>query len=298
MRRVAAPRMSPRAYRETPFTRPVVRAVGPLTHWSVPGLNFAAVEASSPRAAPIRFCRTADGVNIAFGMGGKGWPLVKTPNWHNHVELDAHSPVWHAWIERMSRMHTLVRYDARGCGLSDREVGPASFATNRLDLEAVVDAAGLGQFALFGLSQGAGIAIEYAARHPERVSHLILCGAYLRGALKRADSPQAKEEVQTLLKIVELGWGRENSAFRQVFTSQFIPDSTLEQLRAFDEIQRRCHPRPLPACCPRSMKSMSPTLQPRCAARRWSCTREPTPASPSRRGGAWPARSPATSSFP
>jgi pimeloyl-ACP methyl ester carboxylesterase/DNA-binding CsgD family transcriptional regulator len=136
-------------------------------------------------------------------------------------------------------MCRLIRYDARGCGLSDRDTPLGSFATNRVDLEAVVDAMQLKRFALFGASQGAAIAIDYAARHPDRVSHLILYGAYLRGALKRDVSQRSIEEAKTMLKLVELGWGRENSAFRQVFATQFIPDSTLEQLRAFDEIQRQ-----------------------------------------------------------
>ena len=191
---------------------------------------------SSPQ---IRFCTASDGVSIAFGVSGSGLPLVKTPNWLNHLELDVHSPVWRAWIDRMSQYHTLVRYDARGCGLSDRGASRPSFSTNRLDLEAVVDAARLDKFVLFGASQGAAIAIEYASLHPERVSHLVLCGAYLRGAAKRDGSPQAREEAQALLKLVELGWGRENSAFRQVFATQFIPDSTPQHLLAFDELQRR-----------------------------------------------------------
>jgi pimeloyl-ACP methyl ester carboxylesterase/DNA-binding CsgD family transcriptional regulator len=187
----------------------------------------------------IRFCTTADGVRIAYATGGAGPVVVKTPNWLNHLELDPKSAVWRPWVERMAERYTLVRYDARGCGLSDREAAQDSFATNLVDLEAVVGAAGLQRFALFGASQGAAIAIEYAARHPQRVSHLILCGGYLRGVLKRAAPPQVVEEAMTLLKLVELGWGKEDSAFRQVFASQFIPDSTLEQLRAFDDIQRR-----------------------------------------------------------
>jgi pimeloyl-ACP methyl ester carboxylesterase/DNA-binding CsgD family transcriptional regulator len=187
----------------------------------------------------IRFCTTSDDVRIAYATAGNGWPFVKTPNWLNHLELDVQSPVWQAWIDRICHDHKLVRYDARGCGLSDRDVRPVSFATNYLDLEAVVDAAGLSRFVLFGASQGAAIAIEYAARNPARVSHLILYGAYLRGAMKRNASAATIEEAQTMLKIVELGWGRENSAFRQVFANLFIPDSTPEQLRAFDQIQRQ-----------------------------------------------------------
>ncbi len=223
--------------------------MGPVAHadaWLSRTTGVRVVPESVPVASrpsyatpQIRFCTTSDGVNIAYAAGGTGRPFVKTPNWLNHLELDLKSPVWQAWIARISQHHRLLRYDARGCGLSDRETGPVSFKTNRLDLEAVVDSAGLSRFALFGASQGAAIAIEYAARHPDRVSHLILYGAYLQGALKRGALPRAIEEAQTMLKLVELGWGRENSAFRQVFANQFIPDSTLVQLRAFDEIQRQ-----------------------------------------------------------
>ncbi|MDQ6880668.1 MAG: alpha/beta fold hydrolase [Pseudomonadota bacterium] len=147
--------------------------------------------------------------------------------------------VWRSWIERLERDYRLVRYDARGCGLSDRSPPEMSFATNHLDLAAVVDAAGLQQFVLYGASQGAAIAIDYAARHPERVSHLVLFGAYMQGAWKRPAPPEVREEAAALLKLVELGWGRDNSAFRQIFANQFIPDATREQLQGFDEIQRK-----------------------------------------------------------
>ena len=211
-----------------------------LSRWMRFGFRICPMANRPPAAThQIRFCTTSDDVSIAYAVAGNGWPLVKTPNWLNHLELDVQSPVWRAWIDRMCENHKLVRYDARGCGLSDRDALLASFATNYLDLEAVVDAAGLRRFVLFGASQGAAIAIEYAARNPDRVSHLILYGAYLRGAMKRSASTTAIDEAQTMLKIVELGWGRENSAFRQVFANQFIPDSTPEQLRAFDELQRR-----------------------------------------------------------
>ncbi len=206
--------------------RPVVSEID-----SAPTMN--------PHAHPIRFCKTVDGVRIAYAAGGIGLPIVKTPNWLNHLELDMKSPVWQPWIEQMSNRYCMIRYDARGCGLSDRDTPLGSFATNRVDLEAVVDAMKLKRFALFGASQGAAIAMDYAARHPDRVSHLILYGSYLRGALRRDTTQQAVEEAKTLLKLVELGWGQENSAFRQVFATQFIPDSTLAQLHAFDEIQRQ-----------------------------------------------------------
>lgn len=239
-------RMSPgtHAARSAIEWRPKLRARGPRpgSIWGNPlplEQNPPMTGTPLPLAQKIRFCSTTDGVSIAYAIGGSGRAFVKTPNWLNHLELDVESPVSRAWIARMSQRYKLVRYDARGCGLSDRETPLGSFATNQTDLEAVVDAAGLSNFVLFGASQGAAIAIEYAARHPDRVSHLIVYGGYLRGVLKRDPGPKAVEEGQTMLKLVELGWGRENSAFRQVFASQFIPDSTLEQLRAFDEIQRR-----------------------------------------------------------
>ena len=188
---------------------------------------------------PIRFCKTADGVRIAFASGGNGLPLIKTPNWLNHLELDPNSPVWGEWIAQMSRIFRLTRYDARSCGFSDREIQRVCIDTHRLDLDAVVDALGIRRFALFGMSQGGAIAIDYAARHPERVSHLILYGTYLRGALKRDAHLQAVEQAKLMLKMVELGWGQANSAFRQVFATQFIPDSALEDLHAFDEIQKQ-----------------------------------------------------------
>jgi pimeloyl-ACP methyl ester carboxylesterase/DNA-binding CsgD family transcriptional regulator len=190
-------------------------------------------------SAQVRFCTTRDGVRIAWSSRGRGPAIVKAPNWMNHVELDVHSLVWRAWIERFEQSRTLVRYDARGCGLSDRAPRQMSFATNQLDLDAVVEAAGLHTFMLYGASQGAAIAIEYAARHPDRVTHLVLCGSYLQGAWKRPGPAAAREEAAALLKLVELGWGRENSAFRQVFANQFIPGASAGQLAAFDEIQRK-----------------------------------------------------------
>ena len=132
----------------------------------------------------------------------------------------------------------MTRYDGRGCGLSDRAVKDLSFDANLRDLEAVADAAGLKRFVLLGCCQGSGLAIAYAARHPERVSNLVLYGAFARGRLKRNPSAQDIEEADMMLKLVELGWGRENPAFRQVYTTMFIPDSTPEQFRWFTDLQR------------------------------------------------------------
>ena len=138
----------------------------------------------------------------------------------------------------LSREHALIRYDARGNGLSDREVEDVSFETFVSDLESVVDAAGLERFALLGISQGCAVAVAYAVRHPERVTHLILYGGFALGWAKRASSAAQKEERAAMLTLMRLGWGQENPAFRQLFTSQFIPDATKEQADWFNELQR------------------------------------------------------------
>jgi pimeloyl-ACP methyl ester carboxylesterase/DNA-binding CsgD family transcriptional regulator len=186
----------------------------------------------------IRFCTSADGVRIAYATSGTGPPLVKVGTWMTHVELDWESSVWRHWLRELSRDQTFLRYDARGCGLSDREVPEISLEAWVRDLESVVDAAGIERFPLLGLSQGGAIAIAYAARHPERVSHIVLHGAFARGRLKRDPSPRDREDVETMVKLAEIGWGGDDPAYRQFFTTQFIPDSTLEQQRWWNELQR------------------------------------------------------------
>jgi pimeloyl-ACP methyl ester carboxylesterase/DNA-binding CsgD family transcriptional regulator len=186
----------------------------------------------------LRFCASSDGVRLAYATVGHGPPLVKAANWLSHLEFDWQSPLWRHWIEALSRRHTYVRYDARGCGLSDRDPAEISFEAAVRDLEAVVDAAGFQKFPLLGISQGGSIATAYAVRHPERVSHLILYGAFPRGRLKRGAGPAKIEEALLYYKIAELGWGTNLPAFRQVFASQFLPDGSLEMLHAFDELQR------------------------------------------------------------
>jgi pimeloyl-ACP methyl ester carboxylesterase/DNA-binding CsgD family transcriptional regulator len=186
----------------------------------------------------IRFCRSADGVQIAYALTGEGTPLVKAPHWLTHLECEFTSPVWQPWIEALSKGHTLLRMDERGCGLSDREMADLSFEAMVRDLEAVTDAAGFERFALFGHSQGAAIAVEYAARHPGRVSRLVLLGGYARGRLKRDGSPEARAELDAQLKLVELGWGRDDPAYRHMFSTQFTPDASIELLNSLSELQR------------------------------------------------------------
>jgi pimeloyl-ACP methyl ester carboxylesterase len=186
----------------------------------------------------IRFCTAPDGVQLAYSMIGQGPPLMKTGNWMTHLEFDLESPIWRHLYRELAKDHTLIRYDARGNGLSDRTVDEISFDAFVSDLETVVDAAGITRFALLGISQGCAISIAYAVRHPERISHLILYGGYALGANKRARSAAEKEEDAALLTLMRLGWGKENAAFRQLFTSQFVPGGTKEQADWFNELQR------------------------------------------------------------
>ena len=184
----------------------------------------------------IRFCRAHDGTRIAFAVTGSGSPLVRAPHWLTHLEYEWQSPIWRPWLSALTAGRTLVRMDERGCGLSDRGVETVTFEAFVRDLEAVVDAAGLERFALFGHSQGGAIAMEYAVRHPERVSQLVLLGAYARGRLKR--SPQSRSESEAQLGLVEVGWGGDDPSYRQFFASQFMPGASLEQLRQMAELQR------------------------------------------------------------
>ncbi len=190
----------------------------------------------------IRFCKAFDGARLAYAITGEGLPLVKAPHWLTHLEHEWQSPIWKPWIESLSRNHSLLRMDERGCGLSDWEVGEISFEAMVRDLESVVDASGMDHFALVGHSQGGAIAVEYAARHPERVSHLILLGAFMRGARLRNPSPSETEELNMLLKLIELGWGRDEPSYRQMFSMQFMPGGTIEQINSFSELQRKSAP--------------------------------------------------------
>jgi class 3 adenylate cyclase/pimeloyl-ACP methyl ester carboxylesterase len=186
----------------------------------------------------LHFCQTRDGVQLAYAKTGRGPPIVKTGNWMTHLEFDLESPIWRHLYSELSRDHTLIRYDARGMGLSDRDVPDVTFDHFVDDLETVVDAAGIDRFALLGVSQGCAVSIAYAVRHPERVSHLVLFGGYPVGWRKRARTQADKEAGEAMLTLVRVGWGQENPAFRQLFTSQFIPGGTKEQADWFNELQR------------------------------------------------------------
>lgn len=186
----------------------------------------------------IRFCTTSDKARIAYATLGKGPPLVRAAHWLTHLQYDMDNPVWSHWTRELSAYHQYIRYDERGCGLSDWDVKDFSFDAWVRDLETVVDSIGLDKFDLLGVSQGGAVGIAYAARHPERVNHLILYGAYPRGWAKRNSSPEELEEANARMTLMRGSWGKDNPSIRQLFTAQFIPEATLDQIRGFNELQR------------------------------------------------------------
>ena len=190
-----------------------------------------------PARQSLRFCTSPDGTRIAIASIGSGPPLVRAAHWLSHVEFDLQSPVWRPWLTELSRDHSYIRYDQRGCGLSDRDVVDLSLDAWVSDLEAVVDSLGLKRFPLFGMSQGGAVAITYAARHPERVSHLVFSGAYARGALRRGGGEVERLEAQTLVNLIRVGWARNHPGFREVFSHRFLPRGTPEQQRWWADLE-------------------------------------------------------------
>ena len=186
----------------------------------------------------IRFCQSRDGTRIAYAICGNGPPMVWLGHYMRHLDLDWQNPIWRHWLAFLSRRHTLIRYDFRGCGLSDRDGVEFSLDRHVEDLEAVVEAAALDRFALFAMQGGGPKASVFAANHPHRVSHLILYGALTRGRLADAPAPQRIEEAETRLKAIELGWNDDLPAYDQFFVSLQIRDASLEQKRALNALLR------------------------------------------------------------
>ena len=198
-------------------------------------------DAASPparSAAEIRFTQVGSGARIAWARNGRGAVLVRVAHWMTHVEHDLRSPIWRPWLERLGRELEVVRYDERGCGLSGSDDVPLGLDAATEELAAVVAATGAPCVALLGQSGAAAPAIAYAVRHPERVSHLVLLGGYLAGLLHQQPSPEALAFHEASLHLVELGWGRNDPAVQQFFTTRFIPDAGLDEARALNEQQR------------------------------------------------------------
>jgi pimeloyl-ACP methyl ester carboxylesterase/DNA-binding CsgD family transcriptional regulator len=187
----------------------------------------------------VRYLKTADGVRLAWASCGDGPTLIKAANWLTHLNYDLDSPVWKHWIDFFSRHFRLVRYDERGCGMTDWEVSDLSMPRWTADLEEVVAVSDPGEsFVLFGCSHGTAAAMEFAARYPQRVSHLILYGGYAVGWAHRED-PGGLARYRAITELVRTGWGHDNPVFRQLFTSRFVPGARPEQLEWFNELCRR-----------------------------------------------------------
>lgn len=208
-----------------------------------PGLVVSALTGEDPgrlhlARQRVGFSKASDGTRIAWARIGSGPPLIKAANWLNHLELDWDSSIWSPLFQELARDHCLIRYDERGNGMSDWAVADLSFEAFVTDLDCVVGASGHDRFPLLGLSQGVAVAIEYAARYPERVSHLVLWGGYACGwRVDGSDSEKAEREA--VITLVGQGWGREDPSYRQIFSRAFLPSGTPEEIAAFDEFQRR-----------------------------------------------------------
>jgi len=185
----------------------------------------------------ISFVTAKDGTRIAVAEMGKGPVIVKAANWLSHVSQDHESPIWNHWLKEFSAHNKLVRYDLRGCGLSDRDVSDISFDAWLSDLEAVGETLDE-PFTLLGMSQGGALSIAYALLHPEKVERLVLIGSYAQGMLARNASEKTRLEAETLANLVQLGWGKDVPAFNQVFTNLFIPGGTPEQHIWWQKLER------------------------------------------------------------
>lgn len=186
----------------------------------------------------VQFCRSFDGAEIAYAVTGDGPPVVMLPNWLTHLDYQWRSVAWRPWLEALSTRYRLIRYDPRGCGLSDRDVRDLSFETWVRDFRAVVDAVKLDRFSLVGICQGGPIAIEFAARQPGRVTNLVLFGTYARGRFRRTTAPEEPQKAKVMLEMLELGWAHEDHAFMRAFATQFQPGGSIEHLRSWCELQR------------------------------------------------------------
>lgn len=184
----------------------------------------------------IQFFTASDGVRIAYTVAGSGPPLVRAIDWINHLEFEWKSPFWRRWLSEIMRHHTLVRYDQRGSGLSDWNIADFTFERTVKDFEELIEHIGLDQFSLLGSCQGGAVAMAYTARHPERVTRLILNGAFASGWPHPGDI--VCEQFEALLTLIRLGWGRDNPAFRQLWTTLFMPDASPAEMDWMNELQR------------------------------------------------------------
>ncbi len=186
----------------------------------------------------IRYLTTDDGTRLAWATIGTGMPVVKAANWLSHLGYDLESPIWRHWAHFFGEHFNFIRYDERGCGMTGGDPRGLTLDHWLGDLEAVVDAAGIDEpFALLGISQGAAACLAYAVKHPQRVSRLVLYGAYARGPYQRGNEENARL-YRAIVEVARVGWAEDNPVFRQLFTARFIPDATDAQVRWFNELAR------------------------------------------------------------
>ena len=204
-------------------------------HGRLIGLETTVQSADIPEQT-VDFFTTSDGVRIAYHMGGQGPALVRTIHWLNHLDFEWKTPLRRQWLCEMMRHNTLLRYDQRGSGLSDWNVTDFSFERTVKDFEELVDTAGLVKFSILGGCQGAAVGIAYAVRHPERVTKLIINGTFANGW--PAPGPGAQEHLEAMLTLIRSGWGRDNPAFRQLWTTLFRPDAGPAETAWLNELQR------------------------------------------------------------
>jgi pimeloyl-ACP methyl ester carboxylesterase len=210
----------------------IVHAPGAVdSRTASPPAERAPAGATSRSRQTVKFCTTPDGVRLAYAINGEGPTLVRTAHWLSHLEYDWESPVYRHLLRELARAHRLVCYDHRGNGLSDRDVEEISLRKFVVDLETVVDAARLERFALLGMSMGCPVSIAYAAKHPERLSHLVLYGGF-------AERQRSDDEAEAIATLIRNNWGHSNPAMRQWFTTAAMPDATPDELNWFNEQQR------------------------------------------------------------
>ena len=212
------------------------RLIGPITL-----RNFHDTPKRPSKLPAVKYCQSKDGASIAHASSGDGYPLLFAGSWMTHLDMDWESPAYGDYIRHLSNRFQVIRYDQRGNGLSQWSDIDITFEGMVDDMEVIVDAYGFDQVAILGMSQGASVAIAYALRHPERISHLVLNGGYAQGRRQRRD-PAAHEESKALVSLIRNSWGNENPLVRQAFTTLFMPDASQEQMQWFNEFQRICGP--------------------------------------------------------
>lgn len=186
----------------------------------------------------ISFCRTDDGVTLAYARLGEGMPLVRAAHSLSHLELELENPAWRHWIDELSSRNMLLRYDSRGNGLSERKVEIPHFDRLVADLATVVDAAGLQRFDLLAISQGTPLAIAFAARYPQRVARMVLINSFASG-WRHSHNPAQIESWEAMCRLIRTGWANNDIALQRVFINQGFPDATPEQRDSIADLQER-----------------------------------------------------------